>query len=265
MLRNTSLKLLAALMISVLIVAPASATNSDIGKERRWAEQIMDGLLDGDEVWLIDDIGHEFLGILTEGNASSGRAVILIHGIGVHPNWPDVIYPLRAGLLEHGTTTLSIQMPVLANEADPREYGLLFAEVPGRIEAALDYLEDEGYRDIVIVAHSMGASMTSFYLAQSSKANAISSVVLIGMGPGINGTENIDSLSKIKLPVLDLYGSRDLEQVLSSVERRAVAGKKIGAGKYRQLRVSGANHFFQGHEPELVRHVIEWLESRNDS
>ena len=99
-----------------------AATNSDTAKESRWAEQVIDGLLDGDEVWLIDDSGHEFLGILTEGDRSSGRAVVLLHGIGVHPNWPDVIYPLRAGLLEQNITTLSLQMPILENEADEREY-----------------------------------------------------------------------------------------------------------------------------------------------
>ncbi|MDH3389128.1 MAG: alpha/beta hydrolase family protein, partial [Gammaproteobacteria bacterium] len=133
MLKKSPLIWFALLSIVLLSAAPASATNSDTAKEQRWAEQVVDGLLDGDAVWLLDDIGHEFLGILTEGEARSGRAVILVHGIGVHPNWPDVIYPLREGLLAQGITSLSIQMPILENDADPREYGLLFAEVPGRI------------------------------------------------------------------------------------------------------------------------------------
>ena len=261
MLRYITSILLAALSIALLTTAPASATNSDIAKEQRWAEQVVDGLLDGDAAWLLDDIGHEFLGIITEGEARSERAVILVHGIGVHPNWPDVIYPLREGLLAQGITSLSIQMPILENGADPREYGLLFDEVPGRIDAALEYLDDRGYRDIVIVAHSMGASMASHYLARA-QSGAISSVVLIGMGPGINGTENIASLAKIRVPVLDLYGGQDLEQVLASAADRDAAGKKIGAGNYLQVRVAGANHFFQGHEAELVRQVTDWLEAR---
>ena len=40
---------LALLTVSVLM--PAAATNSDVAKERRWAEQVIDGLLDGEEVW----------------------------------------------------------------------------------------------------------------------------------------------------------------------------------------------------------------------
>lgn len=108
---------LCLLCLLVVLTPPATASSSDIAKERRWAEQVEDGLLDGDVVWLDDGKGHEFLGVLTEGDADSGRAVLLVHGIGVHPNWPDVIYPLRAGLLEAGITSLSIQMPILANEA----------------------------------------------------------------------------------------------------------------------------------------------------
>jgi pimeloyl-ACP methyl ester carboxylesterase len=250
-------------LLATALLLPVAATNSDTAKESRWAEQVIDGLLDGEEVWLIDDSGHEFLSILTEGDRGSGEAVILIHGIGVHPNWPDVIYPLRAGLLEQSITTLSLQMPILANDADPREYAILFAEVPGRIDTALDYLDDAGYRQVTLVAHSMGAGMASYYMAQTDNS-AVNSLVIIGMSPGITGTRNIDALAKVKVPVLDLYGGKDLEPVLESVELRAAAGKKAASGKYRQTRVDGAGHFFQGHEEALVQQVIEWLEAQRN-
>jgi len=252
--------LLLLVWLATSIFTPAGATNSDIAKERRWAEQVVDSLLDGDEAWLIDDLGHEFLGIFTEGDADSGHAVLLMHGVGVHPNWPDVIYPLRIGLLEEGITNLSIQMPILANEADPREYQLLFAEVGGRIEAALDYLDDAGYRKVTLVAHSMGSSMAVFYLSQVDP-EPIRSLVIIGMNAGITGNVNITALGKIKLPVLDLYGSEDLEPVLDSAESRAAAGDNGSIPEYRQTRVSGAGHFFQGHEEELVQQVLEWLQT----
>lgn len=247
--------LLAALSQSVL------ATNSDTAKESRWAEQVIEGLLDGDEIWLIDDSGHEFLGVLTEADATAKDAVILVHGIGVHPDWPDVIFPLREGLLESGVTSLSIQMPILANEADPREYLRLFAEVPGRFEAALDYLDDAGYKSVVIVAHSMGASMATYYLSQADNS-AVKSLVTIGMGPGISGTENIGALKKVKLPVMDLYGSEDLEAVLGSVMQRATAGATNAERVYRQVVVPEAGHFFQGQEAALISHVVDWIESQ---
>jgi len=246
--------------LAASLITPAGATNSDVAKERRWADQVVDSLLDGDEAWLIDDLGHEFFGIFTEGDADTGHAVLLMHGIGVHPNWPDVIYPLRVGLLEEGITNLSIQMPILANEADPREYQLLFAEVGGRIETALDYLDDAGYRKITLVAHSLGSSMAVFYLSQADP-KSIRSLVIIGMNSGISDNENITALEKIKLPVFDLYGSEDLEAVLDSAESRAAAGNSGSIPEYRQTRVSGAGHFFQGHEEELLRQVLEWLQA----
>jgi len=250
-------------LLTIAIVTPLHATNSDVAKEKRWAEQVIDGLLDGDELWLADASGHEFLGILTEGDTGSGPAVILVHGIGVHPNWPDVIYPLREGLLEHGSTTLSIQMPILPNEAEESEYGPLYAEAPGRLQAAVDYLQQEGYDKIVIVGHSMGASMTAFYLSQSDPT-AVDSAILIGLGRSQSRPQNIEWLAKLKVPILDLYGSADLETVLSTVGQRAEEGRKNTSGVYRQIRTDGANHFFQGHEDALKQHVVDWLASRTN-
>lgn len=248
-----------ALLLSFALLAlPAAATQSDIGKEQRWAEQVVDGLLDGDEVWLSDPTGHEFLGILTEGDASSGRAVLLLHGIGVHPNWPDVIYPLRSGLLETGITTLSIQMPVLPNEAEPSEYLPLFAEVPGRLDAALASLEDSGYTDVTVVAHSLGAAMAVYALTEAPSTR-VNSLVIVGMSPGGDNQVNIRRLQKIKMPLFDLFGSHDLEAVLATAQQRAAAA--AASGDFRQQRVAGANHFFQGFEAELVQQVLDWLEA----
>jgi len=237
---------------------PALATESDIGKEKRWAQQVIDGLLDGGPEWLDDGTGHKFLAVLTEGDTGSGRAVILVHGIGVHPNWPDVIYPLRSGLLEQEITSLSIQMPILANEAEDADYGKLFAEVPGRMQAAIGFLRDAGYEQIAIVAHSMGAAMTSYFLSNSGD-HGLRTTVLIGMGASNAWPGNIEALGRITMPVLDLYGSEDLESVLFSASDRAASGARVDG--YLQKEVAGANHFFQGHEEALVSEVLQWLEN----
>jgi pimeloyl-ACP methyl ester carboxylesterase len=199
---------------------------------------------------------------MTEGNSDSGRAVILVHGVGVHPNWPDIIYPLRVGLLEKDITTLSIQMPILANDAEPEDYQPLFAEVPGRIDAALNSLSAAGYINVTLVAHSMGSSMAVYYLAQAS-SNAIDSLVIIGMSSG-SDNQNIERLGQLKLPLLDLYGGDDLEPVLASSAQRNAAGKQTGF-KYMQVRVDGANHFFQGQEDALLQQVQQWLDAQAES
>ena len=261
--RHTVIIRFLLLALGLALALPTFATNSDVAKEKRWAEQVIDSLLDGDELWLRDPGGHEFLGILTEGDTDSGHAVILAHGIGVHPNWPDVIFPLREALLENDITSLSIQMPILANDAEDAEYRDLYPEVPGRLQAAVDSLRDSGYTRIDIVGHSLGARMAVYYLAQQS-SDGVNSAVLIGMGNSSSGSwpESIDALARLRLPVLDLYGGKDLDIVLDTVQDRANSGQKNKSGIYRQIRVEQANHFFQGHEDELKEIVIDWLQSR---
>ena len=241
-------------------VQPAGATGSDVSKEHRWADQIIDGLMDGDELWLNDGDSHEFLALFTEAEKQTESAVVLIHGIGVHPNWPDVIYPLRVGLMEQGTTTLSLQMPVLANDAESKEYLPLFDESPNRIDSGIAYLREKGYTKITIVAHSMGASMATHYLAYTDTAQ-VNSLVIIGMNPGIIEFRNLKALEKVGLPVLDIYGSEDLPGVLNFVDDRAKAGNTGVNRQFSQVRVEGANHFFQGRETELLNQVIDWLDT----
>ena len=66
---------------------------------------------------------------------------VIIHGIGVHPNWNDVIYPLRTELPEQGWSTISIQAPILPNEAEPKDYAPLIKEIVPRIQAADNFLK----------------------------------------------------------------------------------------------------------------------------
>ena len=241
----------------------AIATKSDVAKERRWAEQVADGLLDGDAVWLNDGDGYDFLGIFTEGDSGSCSAVLLLHGSGAHPNWPDVIYPLRQGLLEHGVTTLSIQMPILENNAEASEYGPLYSEVPSRLDAAISYLTDAGYTGFSIIGHSSGATMAAYYLSRDS-GHKINSFIAIGI-PGLpgSGINNYTALENISVPILDLYGSEDLEQVLNTAELRTVAANKRPGRNYLQVEVDGANHFFQGDETIMVGQVLEWLDKQS--
>lgn len=102
--------------------------------------------------------------------------------------------------------------------------------------------------------------MAASHLAKNP--NGITAFAAIGMAvrDGADPSmDNIGFLEKIKIPVLDLYGSQDLEPVLNSVKDRAQAGRKAGNKDYRQVKVTGANHFFQGLETDLVRRVKSWL------
>ena len=62
----------------------------------------------GDPVFLEDQAGRKFLSIYNEAiNAKAG--LVIVHGIGVHPDW-GLIGRLRSALADDGYTTLSVQI-----------------------------------------------------------------------------------------------------------------------------------------------------------
>ena len=239
---------------------------SDMAKEKRWADQVVDSIMVGDAEWLT--VGKDkILGIYTEHTTEKATgAAIVLHGSGVHPNWDQIIRPLRSQLPDHGWATLSIQLPVLDNEASYKDYIPLFPEVAPRINAAVAFLKAKGIQNISIVAHSLGASMAAHYLANKPD-NAVRAFVAIGAS-GRHTTEDkvdyINSVKTIKIPVLDIYGSVDLDTVLNSTKEKADAARKGGNKNYTQVEIPGANHFFDNKNEVLIKRVRGWL-SKNAS
>ena len=64
-------------------------------------------------------------------------------------------------MAERGWHTLSIQMPILKNEAEARDYFKIYPEAGPRLEAAEKFLEDKGIKTWVYVGHSAGSQMTA--------------------------------------------------------------------------------------------------------
>ena len=247
------------LLLGSFLIIPITHA-SDMAKEKRWEAQIVDALIVGEAVKLKAG-ATEFLAIFAEHSTEKAMGgAIILHGIGAHPAWPEVVQPLRTNLPDYGWSTLSLQMPVLPNEAKSEEYAPLFAEARPRIQAGIDYLKQKGIRNIVIVAHSMGAAMGSFYLSDKPDP-AVTAFVGIGMGQHKSQPQmdNATSLRKITLPVLDLYGSRDLPQVLVAEKDRATAAHRAANKHYTQLKIEGADHFFNNMDGVLVKRVRGWL------
>ncbi len=246
----------ALVALAIFLSIPMNLLSSDLAKEKRWADQIVDALIEGEAQWL-NAQGHEFLAIYTESVSENGKyGAIVLHGIGVHPDWPQVIYPLRVRLAEKGWATLSLQMPILPNEAEFSEYAPLLDEVAPRIQAGISFLRDQGIEKIVLVAHSLGATMATYYLAEHHSPVVVA-FVGVGMSAG-TGHVRLDSavsIEKIGLPILDIYGSHDLQGVVNSSARRAAAAKKAGNKQYKQIKVQGADHFFDAKEDELIENV----------
>jgi len=247
-----------ALILLLLVSTAAFATNKE--REQRWIDQTVDAIFDGEAIYLDAD-DHRFLGIYTESQTDSARGMIVIHGTGLHPNWEQVIKPLRVDMTAFGWNTLSIQMPILHSEAQYEDYVSLYPEIPARINAAAKYLQAQGSDSISIVAHSQGATMACYYLANTD--HNIRSLVAIGMSaqhtqPHINSA---NSLAAINIPVLDIYGSKDFAAVLATVDKRRESGSHNE--NYTQVVIPQAYHFFDQYQKELTDVVGNWLDKVN--
>jgi len=260
---DSSKNLLCLLIFGFFSVSASAASLSDRAKEKRWEDQIVPDLFVGEAVKLKAD-GDEFLAIYTESSADKVKGgVIVMHGIGVHPAWADVVNPLRTQLAEQGWHTISLQMPILKNEAKASDYAPLFKEVPSRIQAGTDYLKSKGVTNIAIAAHSLGAAMASYYLVVSPDSS-IKAFASTSGSDGLPGDERMDAIANFKkmknVSILDLRGSDDLDEVKAASKQRGEIGKKIHGNRYESKMIAGANHFYSGKDQELVTMVGEWLD-----
>ena len=247
--------LIIAWITLLMLAAPVAA--SDLEKEQRWREQVEDSIMDGEAVDLVVE-GREIFAIYMEAEDGSDKGMIVVHGTGIHPNWQQVVQPIRVEMAAHGWNTLSIQMPILHNEAQYEEYVALYPEVPPRLSAAEAFLKDRGIQTLLIAAHSQGATMSSYYL--SRHPSDVKGLIAIGMGATQKDSHinSAQSLKKITIPVLDLYGDDDLPGVLDTVDARTESSAHNA--QYSQQMIKDANHFFDGMDDELVSAVAGWAQ-----
>lgn len=260
---NAFTKFLSLLLLSLISLGAIAASLSDRAKEKRWEDQIVPDLFVGEAVKLNAD-GVEFLSIYTEAATDKPKGgVIVLHGIGVHPAWSDVINPLRTQLAERGWHTISLQMPILENEAKDTDYAPLFKEVPGRIQAGVDYLKAKGVKKIAISGHSLGAAMASYYLVTNPDP-AVKAFAITSGGPGLPKDPHMDAVENFKnfknVYILDLRGGDDSDRVKDTWKQRGEVGNKIHGKRYESQVIPGANHFYNGKDKELVDAVGNWLD-----
>lgn len=234
-------------LVLVWLAAAGAACAQDYAREKRWADEVVPGVVVGDPVYLETPRGHhKFLALFTP--ADPKRAVIVVHGLGVHPDW-GLIGTLRGALAERGFTTLSIQMPVLAANASADAYPPTFPQAAERMAAAVKFLKAKGYTALGIASHSMGSRMSLAYLAKRPDP-AVRAWASLGIP--------VDRYPKLGLPILDLLGENDLPQVVKGAKRRAAS---LPGTPSRQGVIAHADHFFTGHEAEMVDAVAQFFEA----
>jgi alpha/beta superfamily hydrolase len=246
---RTALRTIVAVVLGLLASA---AAGQDYAREKRWESEVTGNLVVGDPVKLPLRSGHAFLGLYTPvANARTG--VVLVHGIGVHPDH-GVIGILRTALSDRGYTTLSIQMPVQASDAGPEAYTpAVFDEAVERISVAGRWLRARGPANLVLLSHSMGSRMSRAYWEKTKDA-PYAAWICLGMSAELSG------LRGQRAPILDVYGEFDLPAVRSGAPARAQAIEPIAGS--RQMQITGADHFYSGREAQLADVIVAFLQAR---
>jgi len=255
---NVRIAARAGLLALLLSSGQTVAAEPDFAREARLADEIVDAILDGDPEWLIAG-GREFLGIYTEADDATA-GVLILHGRGFHPDWADTVNPLRVGLVEHGYSTLSLQMPVLGKDAKYYDYIPIFHHAHARIEAGVKFLRDNGYKKIVLLAHSCGAHMAMDWI-RAKNDRGIDAFVGLGMGATDyrQPMHHPFPLDWMQVPILDLYGADEFPAVIRLAPGRKEMIEKAGNPKSRQLVLPDANHYFTDRGDPLVAAVADWL------
>jgi alpha-beta hydrolase superfamily lysophospholipase len=251
-------------MLSLFSFSVANA--SDLEREKRMADEIVDAILDGEAVFLEAD-SHKFLTIYTEAEESKG-VVIILHGRGFHPDWQDAINPLRVGLVDSGWSTLSVQMPVLEKHAKYYDYIPVFPESLPRIDAAIEFarkqINGDGSSKVILAAHSCGAHKA---IAWIEKNDDVSQKIDAYIGIGMGATDYRQPMEKpfpldsLTVPVLDVYADGDYPAVLKMAPERLAMITRAGNTKSRQLMLTDADHYYEDRGEELTELIEQWLKT----
>jgi hypothetical protein len=256
---NRQLKRAGALILLASMALISEAFASDLAREKRMANEIIEAILDGETVWL--NAGPvRFLGIDTQAQEPAKGNVIILHGRGYHPDWTEVVNPLRVGLAEQGWNTLSLQMPVLEKGAKYFDYVPIFEEALPRINAGIEYIREHNDLPIVLIAHSCGAHMAMEWVRKFGD-EIIDAYVGIGMGATDYGQLMLEPfpLDGMKVPVLDVYGAGEFPAVIRMAPERLAMMHKAGNPLSEQIVVPDADHYFHDRGAPLLEVVSDWL------
>ena len=251
-------------LLSFMFTCQVSAQDIQAqNREQQIAEKL--ALIAGaDEIVSLKAPGGRFIGIYQRAKTGESHGVVILaHGMGAHPDWPDVISPLRTQLPEFGWSTFSIQMPILSPDEPVAEYGKTLKVAKSRLNAAIDYLHTWEIEQIILLGYSFGAVQVASYLASGKNENvrAFVSVSMLSQKFIKPGLDVFKLIGEIDLPMLDIYGDEDLPDVRRGSDDRRLAASKNGNRDFKQIELKHAGHHYQGVEDALVEQIQIWLKN----
>jgi len=284
--KNNKLPTKAIQVISACLLLSSEVTAAQDNSDIVLGQSLEKTITSGKAVWLNDDTSKFFAIYEPDQSGQAKGGVIILHGANSHPDKPEVIRPLRNALPLHGWASIAIQLPYLSSISD---YTKQQTTINQRINSAATYLQTVGIGNIALLGHGIGAMAATAYLS-SQQNTSLQAFIAISLGIP-NKDKNLESISqqleKITVPILDIFGSNDLDNVVNTASLRALAAKissravtsskqiesykrsAIGRSSmqnsqghisYRQIVIEGANHDFRGSNRQLTKRVAGWLE-----
>lgn len=222
-------------------------------------------------------------------------AVVFFHDQGEQFESQGVITPLRHQLAKYGWSTLTLSLDLTvepkvmlstslssdmtAEESDveatveaapsgdtatavedaaPEKTANVLPPVSNseRIEAAWAFLKAKEVERIIFLGHGKGGDVALEMLA--SKTFSVAGLMLVG----VTELESNDTFSTLEVPVLDIYGSQDIDGVEKAIKQRRALMKRELEADHTIRKVMGANHVYYGLEPMLLMTVRSWLNAR---
>jgi alpha/beta superfamily hydrolase len=230
-----------------------AAQAQDYDREARYEEQVVSQLVVGDAVKIRATSGKQFLGLFTAGK-DKAKAIILLHGVGSHPDF-GITGQLRSSLNDLGYTTLAIQLPVQHKEAKLEDYyPKVFGDAKDRIAQSIAWLNSKGFDKPVLLSHSMGSWMANEYLDENFSKNNLSAWVCMSLTGSYSWT-----MRRYTMPILDVYAENDIVPAVSSAGRRKMALTSEGSSQYK---VTGAGPDYSGHAATLSKQIQQFIERR---
>lgn len=218
-----------------------------------WAETLTDEL---DQV----DAGGNNISLLTrqQGYARGLGHVLIVHGVGQHPDWHALIRPMRQKLPDYGWTSVSVEMPEMVKEDGNIDHPALLAASTAHFEAALTHMKSIGAERIVVIGYGMGARLAVNWINKTTPP-AVKAIVLISMEDGSEKSgldSNMDTVS-LNLPMLDILAENDKVQALEAGAERL--RYRLRLPQYRQLVIYAADQYYSQMEDELIKRIRGWL------
>ncbi len=270
----------------LLISSATAAQNNNDDYNLELGQSLERGLISGKALWL-DDGKVKFFAVYDPDQSGQPKGgVIILHDANSHPDKPEIIQPLRKDLTAHGWASITIQLPYLASiDSYTKEQTI----INQRVNSAASYMQSIGIANIALLGHGTGAMAATAYLSAQQDAS-IQAFIAISLGI-LDKNKKPESISqqleKITVPILDIYGSNDLDHVTSTAMARALAAKissdavtsskqlnsykrsaiaksstqnSQGYISYRQIVIEGASHDFSGSAQQLTKRIAGWLE-----